>query len=69
LENVTFKDKEKKALVYAVSEIKSADIEQELKEIARVLAGKASGVIINQTSGISGSGTNYQHSWFKLYLR
>jgi hypothetical protein len=37
-----------------VSEIKSADIEQRAEgDVARVLAGKASGVIINQTSGIS----------------
>ena len=51
--------REKKALGYAVSEIKSAEIEQRAEgDVARVLSGKASGVIINQTSGISGSGTN-----------
>lgn len=51
--------REKKALGYAVSEIKAAAIEQRAEgDVARVLSGKASGVIINQTSGISGSGTN-----------
>ena len=51
--------REKKSLGYAVSEIKVQDIEQRAEgDIARVLTGKASGVIINQTSGISGSGTN-----------
>lgn len=51
--------REKKALGYAVSEIKSAEIEQRAEgDVARVLSGKASGVIINQTSGISGSGTS-----------
>jgi TonB-dependent SusC/RagA subfamily outer membrane receptor len=51
--------REKKALGYAVSEIKAADIEQRAEgDVARVLSGKASGVTINQTSGISGSGTN-----------
>ncbi len=51
--------REKKALGYAVSEIKSADIEQRAEgDVARVLNGKASGVVINQTSGISGSGTS-----------
>lgn len=51
--------REKKALGYATSEIKAADIEQRAEgDVARVLNGKASGVIINQTSGISGSGTS-----------
>jgi TonB-linked SusC/RagA family outer membrane protein len=51
--------REKKALGYATSEIKAADIEQRAEgDVARVLSGKASGVIINQTSGISGSGTS-----------
>lgn len=51
--------KEKKSLGYAVSEIKAADIEQRSEgDVARVLNGKASGVIINQASGISGSATN-----------
>ncbi|RTY71354.1 SusC/RagA family TonB-linked outer membrane protein [Flavobacterium sp. LB2P53] len=51
--------REKKSLGYAVSEIKSADIEQRAEgDVARVLSGKASGVTINQTSGISGSGTS-----------
>ncbi|MGZ9675018.1 SusC/RagA family TonB-linked outer membrane protein [Flavobacterium sp. GNP001] len=51
--------REKKSLGYAVSEIKSAAIEQRAEgDVARVLTGKASGVIINQTSGISGSGTS-----------
>jgi TonB-linked SusC/RagA family outer membrane protein len=51
--------REKKAVGYAISEIKAADIEQRAEgDIARVLSGKASGVTINQTSGISGSGTS-----------
>jgi len=51
--------REKQALGYAVSEVKAADIEQRAEgDVARILNGKASGVLINQTSGISGSGTN-----------
>jgi TonB-dependent SusC/RagA subfamily outer membrane receptor len=51
--------REKQALGYAVSEIKSADLEQRAEgDVARVLSGKASGVVINQASGISGSATN-----------
>lgn len=40
--------REKKALGYVVSEV----------ELVRVLSGKSSGVVINNTSGISGSATN-----------
>ena len=51
--------REKKALGYAVSEVKSEDIEQRAEgDIARVLSGKASGVQITSQSGTSGSGTN-----------
>lgn len=51
--------REKQALGYAVSEVKAADIEQRAEgDVARILNGKASGVIINQTSGVSGSATN-----------
>jgi TonB-linked SusC/RagA family outer membrane protein len=51
--------REKQALGYAVSEIKSADLEQRAEgDVARVLSGKASGVVVNQASGISGSATN-----------
>jgi len=51
--------REKQALGYAVSEIKAADLEQRAEgDVARVLSGKASGVVINQASGISGSATN-----------
>jgi len=51
--------REKKALGYAVSEIAAESIEQRSEgDIARVLAGKSSGVNINNTSGISGSATN-----------
>lgn len=51
--------REKQALGYAVSEIKSDAIEQRTEgDVGRVLNGKASGVVINQTSGLSGSGTN-----------
>ncbi len=51
--------KEKQALGYAVSEVNSEEIEQQSQgDIARILTGKASGVQINQQSGLSGSGTN-----------
>ena len=51
--------REKQALGYAVSEVKSDVLEQRAEgDFGRVLSGKASGVVINQTSGISGSGTN-----------
>ncbi len=51
--------REKKALGYAVSEVKSADLEQRAEgDVGRILSGKASGVQITQQSGISGSGTN-----------
>jgi TonB-linked SusC/RagA family outer membrane protein len=51
--------KEKKALGYAVSEVKSKDLEQRPDgDIARVLNGKASGVNIISQNGLSGSGTN-----------
>ncbi len=51
--------REKKALGYAVSEVTSESIEQRSEgDVARVLSGKTSGVVINNASGISGSGTN-----------
>ncbi len=51
--------KEKQALGYAVSEVNSEELEQQSQgDIARILTGKASGVQINQQSGLSGSGTN-----------
>lgn len=51
--------REKKALGYAVSTVKSEDIEQRTEgDLGRVLRGKASGVNITQQSGISGSATN-----------
>ncbi len=51
--------REKKALGYAVSEVKSEDLEQRTEgDVARVLSGKASGVQITSQSGTSGSGTN-----------
>lgn len=51
--------REKRALGYAVSVVGSDDIEQRAEsDIARVLSGKASGVIIQQQSGMSGSGTS-----------
>ena len=51
--------KEKQALGYAVSEVNSEEFEQQSQgDIARILTGKASGVQINQQSGLSGSGTN-----------
>jgi TonB-linked SusC/RagA family outer membrane protein len=51
--------REKKALGYSVTTVGSEDLENKAEgDIARVLNGKASGVNIAQTSGISGSGTN-----------
>ena len=51
--------REKKSLGYAVSEVKSKDLEQRPDgDIARVLSGKASGVNIISQNGMSGSGTN-----------
>ena len=51
--------REKRALGYAVSNVGSEDIEQKAEgDIARVLSGKASGVQIQQQSGMSGSGTS-----------
>jgi TonB-linked SusC/RagA family outer membrane protein len=51
--------REKKSLGYAVSSVNSEGLEQRADgDIGRVLNGKASGVVINNTSGISGSATN-----------
>ncbi|WP_299129575.1 SusC/RagA family TonB-linked outer membrane protein [uncultured Winogradskyella sp.] len=51
--------KEKKALGYAVSTVESKDIEQKPDtDIGRILRGKASGVRITGTGGVSGSGSN-----------
>lgn len=51
--------REKQAIGYATSQIKAKDIEQRSEgDVARILNGKASGVTINNTSGISGSATN-----------
>lgn len=51
--------REKKSLGYAVTEIKSEEIEQRSEgDIARVLTGKSAGVQITQQSGLTGSGTN-----------
>ena len=51
--------KEKKALGYAVSSIGKKDLELKPEiDVARILAGKAPGVNILGTSGLSGSGTN-----------
>ena len=51
--------REKKALGYSVSTVGSEELEQKAEgDIARVLNGKAAGVNIAQTSGLSGSGTN-----------
>lgn len=51
--------KEKKALGYAVSTVGKKDLELRPEgDIGRVLSGKAPGVNILNTSGLSGSGTN-----------
>lgn len=50
---------EKKALGYAVSQVSSEDIEQRADtDIGRILRGKAAGVRITGTGGVSGSGSN-----------
>ncbi|GAB4395873.1 MAG: SusC/RagA family TonB-linked outer membrane protein [Microscillaceae bacterium] len=52
-------EREKKALGYAVSTVASEQIEQKTEgDIGRLLRGKASGVNVTQTNGVSGSGTN-----------
>ncbi len=51
--------KEKKALGYAVSTVSKKDLELRPEgDIGRILTGKAPGVNILNTSGLSGSGTN-----------
>ena len=51
--------REKKALGYAVSSVGSDELEQRAEgDVARVLAGKASGVQVVAAGGMSGSGTN-----------
>ena len=51
--------KEKRALGYAVSTVESKDLEQKTQgDIGRVLFGKLPGVRVNQSNGLSGSGTN-----------
>jgi len=51
--------REKKALGYSVSQINAEDIEQNPEsDIGRVLSGKAAGVRVTATSGVSGTGTN-----------
>ncbi len=51
--------REKKALGYAVSTVKSEEIEQRSEgDIGRVLTGKSAGLQIVQQSGLTGSGTN-----------
>ena len=51
--------KEKKALGYGVSTISSESLQQRGEtDVARILNGKATGVNIQQTSGLAGSGTN-----------
>ena len=51
--------REKKALGYSVSQINAEDLEQNPEpDIGRVLSGKAAGVRVTATSGVSGTGTN-----------
>lgn len=51
--------RDKKALGYAVSSVSSQNLEQKAEgDLGRVLNGQASGVQINATNGVSGSGTN-----------
>ena len=51
--------REKKALGYAVSSVSKEDLEMRPEaDVARILNGKAPGLNIVNTSGLSGSGTN-----------
>ncbi len=51
--------REKKALGYSVSQLNAEDIQQKPEsDIGRVLSGKAAGVRVTSTSGVSGTGTN-----------
>jgi outer membrane receptor for ferrienterochelin and colicin len=51
--------REKKALGYSVSTLKSSEVESRPEgDIARVLNGKIAGVDIVGTGGLAGSGTN-----------
>lgn len=51
--------KDKKALGYAVTTVESKDLEQKADtDIGRILRGKAAGVRITSSGGVSGSGTN-----------
>ncbi|MBC8755801.1 SusC/RagA family TonB-linked outer membrane protein [Kordia sp. YSTF-M3] len=51
--------KEKKALGYAVTTVNSEDLEQKADtDIGKILRGKASGVRITGSGGVSGSGSN-----------
>jgi len=51
--------KEKKALGYAVTTVQSEDLEQKADtDIGKILRGKASGVRITGSGGVSGSGSN-----------
>jgi TonB-linked SusC/RagA family outer membrane protein len=51
--------REKKSLGYSVSAVESEGLEDRSEgDLGRVLNGKASGVVINNSSGVSGSATN-----------
>ena len=51
--------REKKSLGYAVASVDADQLEQKAEgDVGRVLNGKASGVLINAASGVSGSATN-----------
>jgi TonB-linked SusC/RagA family outer membrane protein len=51
--------REKKSLGYSVSAVESEGLEDRSEgDLGRVLQGKASGVVINNSSGVSGSATN-----------
>jgi TonB-linked SusC/RagA family outer membrane protein len=51
--------REKKALGYSVSQLSSEDLEQKPEsDIGRILSGKAAGVRVTSTSGVSGTCTN-----------
>ncbi|UZO79187.1 SusC/RagA family TonB-linked outer membrane protein [Aquimarina sp. ERC-38] len=52
--------REKKSLGYSVSTVSSEEIQQQPQgDIGRILQGKAAGINITATNGVSGSGTNF----------
>ncbi|QKX03752.1 SusC/RagA family TonB-linked outer membrane protein [Aquimarina sp. TRL1] len=52
--------RERKSLGYSVSTVQSEEIQQQSQaDLGRILQGKAAGINITATNGVSGSGTNF----------